>query len=172
MTWKSTQNSDGGWAYSRGCSWTEPTALVLLAQLATGIQDSFESGLKFLREAARPDGGFRPQPGVPESTWVTSLPALLPPGLLGPDLHRAAISWLTGQTGRETSWTARILGRVTREAGAGPEGWPWFTGASAWVIPTSFAILAFEQSLRRADDAALRERIGDGRRFLLNKMCS
>lgn len=172
MIWKSTQNSDGGWAYSRGGSWTEPTALVLLAQLAVGVQDSFNGGIGFLRAAARPDGGFRPQSGVDESTWVTSLTTLLPPEILGRDLHARAMLWLKGQTGRETSWPARLLGRVSNEAANGPEGWPWFPGASAWVVPTSLAILAFEQAARRSDEASLRQRIDNGRRFLLSKICA
>src|SRR5665213_2898142 len=103
VNWKLKQNSDGGWAYSRGCSWTEPTALVLLAQCANGFQDSFDKGLEFLRSIARPDGGWRPQSGVDESTWVTSLVALLPAEALGSERHERAIGWLKGQTGRESS---------------------------------------------------------------------
>ena len=77
--WKSRQNSDGGWAYSRGCSWAEPTAFVLLAQSAgTPDRDCFLNGKKFIGSIARPDGGWSPQQGVEESTWVTALVALLP----------------------------------------------------------------------------------------------
>jgi hypothetical protein len=145
---------------------------VLLAQLALGVQDSFQGGIGFLRAAARPDGGFRPQSDVDESTWVTSLATLLPPEVLGRDVHARAMIWLKGQTGRETNWPARLLGRVSNQTTDGPQGWPWFPGASAWVVPTSFAILAFEQAARRSDDAALHKRIDNGRRFLLSKICA
>ena len=77
--WKAMQNGDGGWAYSRGCSWTEPTVFALLAQSAgTPDRESFQRGVRFLNSIARPDGGWSPQPGVEESTWVTALAVLLP----------------------------------------------------------------------------------------------
>ena len=162
MNWKSQQNSDGGWAYSRGCSWTEPTALVLLAQSATGIdRDSFEAGAKFLRSLAGPDGGWRPQSGVSESTWVTSLVGLLPPEVTGVQQHRRAIGWLKGQTGKESDGPGGL-----------PKGWPWFPGASAWVVPTSLAILAFERELQFQPDPEISGRIADGKRFLLSRMCA
>ena len=54
-----------------------------------------------------------------------------------------------------------------------PYGWPWFPGAAAWVIPTSFGILAFERALAADDgDRALRERIADGREFLFARQCA
>ena len=172
VNWQDRQNSDGGWAYSRGCSWAEPTALVLLAQCATGIQENFGAGLSFLRSIARPDGGWRPQAGVDESTWVTSLVALLPAEALGNERHERAIEWMKGQTGRESGWGFRIRQRLAGNKGDFPDGWPWFPGASAWVIPTSFGILAFERALRFTGDAEVRERVESGRRFLISKMCA
>jgi hypothetical protein len=162
VNWKSQQNPDGGWAYSRGCSWTEPTALVLLAQSATGIdRDSFGAGANFLRSLAGPDGGWRPQSGVSESTWVTSLVALLPPEATGVRQHLRAIEWLKGQTGKESNGPGGL-----------PRGWPWFPGASAWVVPTSLAILAFERELEVRPDSEISNRISDGKRFLLSRMCA
>ena len=55
-----------------------------------------------------------------------------------------------------------------------PEGWPWYPGAAAWVIPTSFGILAYERALKRedADAGGLRDRVQSGRKFLLHHMCA
>src|SRR5580704_11769251 len=106
------QNGDGGWAYRRGVSWTEPTVYVLLAQAAASEEaasgndaviaglhaqpdrESFLKGAKFLNSIARRDGGSSPQPGVEESTWVTALVALLPEDALSERQRRQAIGWL------------------------------------------------------------------------------
>jgi len=171
--WKARQNGDGGWAYSRGCSWAEPTAFVLLAQFASGIErESFGAGVRFLRSLEAPGGGWRPQSGVAEATWVTSLVGLLPAQAIGVREHRRAIEWLKGQTGRESSWTYKLSQRLSGNKDEYPDGWPWFPGASAWVVPTSFAILAFEREFRAGKDSQIADRLAAGRRFLLSRMCA
>src|SRR5437899_722928 len=117
--WKSRQNADGGWGYGSspgtapGTSWTEPTALILLAQQATSKDEAgFAAGIRFLRSMARPDGGFQPQPGVAESTWVASLVALLPEQAIGREALHGAITWLKGQTGQESSLRFRLQQRL------------------------------------------------------------
>jgi hypothetical protein len=174
MDWKSKQNSDGGWAYARGGSWTEPTVFVLLAQSVTGVDGaSFEAGLKFLSATQRRDGGWSPQPGVEESTWVTALAAFLPEQAIGAERLRRVVAWLKGQTGRESGWSFRLRQKMAGNNEEYPYGWPWFPGAAAWVIPTSFGILALEKSLATGvGDRALRERIADGREFLLARQCA
>jgi hypothetical protein len=172
--WAARQNRDGGWAYSRGCSWAEPTAFVLLAQ-STGSPDRESSlqGRKFFASLARQDGGWSPQPGVEESTWVTALAALLPEALISEQQRSQAIGWLKDKTGRDSSWLYRLRRRLDGDKEELPEGWPWFPGASAWVIPTSLGILAFERALRRgaSDRDALEDRIVQGKKFLLARQC-
>ena len=172
--WAARQNSDGGWAYSRGCSWAEPTAFVLLAQ-STGSpgRASFLKAGKFLASLVRQDGGWSPQPGVEESTWVTALAALLPEDLISEQQRRQAIGWLKDKTGRDSSWLYRLRRRLDGDKEELPEGWPWFPGASAWVIPTSLGILAFERALRRgaSDRNELQDRIDQGKKFLLARQC-
>ena len=173
--WKSKQNGDGGWAYSRGCSWTEPTVFALLAQSAgTPDRESFRKAVGFLSSIARPDGGWSPQPGVEESTWVTALAVLLPEGAVTEQQRRNAIGWLKTRSGRESGWRYRLQQRLVGNKDEFPEGWPWFPGAAAWVIPTSLGILAFEKALRQnqAAPGELRERIGAGKKFLLEHMCA
>ncbi len=173
--WRTRQNGDGGWAYSRGCSWTEPTVFVLLAQSATTPdRESFRSGSRFLSSIARRDGGSSPQAGVEESTWVTALVALLPEGAVSEQQRRQAIDWLQGKTGRESGWRYKLQQRLSGNKDEFPDGWPWFPGAAAWVIPTSLGILAFERTLRHtgAGREELQERIEAGRRFLFARMCA
>ena len=179
--WKTRQNGDGGWAYSfprgetRGCSWTEPTAFVLLAQAATTPdRESFLRGKQFLSSIARGDGGCSPQPGVEESTWVTALVALLPEEAVSVQQRRQAIDWLKSRTGRESGWRNKLQQRLGGSKDEFPDGWPWFPGAAAWVIPTSLGILAFERALRRSDASRdeLQQRVDDGKKFLLSRMCA
>lgn len=171
--WKSRQNRDGGWAYGKGCSWTEPTAFVLLAQAVTQVdRPSFEAGLKFLRATERSDGGWSPHPDVAESTWVTALTSLLPEEAIGAQRIKRAVAWLEGQTGRESSWSYRLRQTITGNNEKYPEGWPWFPGAAAWVIPTSIGILAFERALTRGENRRLRDRVNSGQEFLFGRMCA
>src|ERR1700679_1537564 len=107
--WSDRQNRDGGWAYDKGCSWIEPTAFVLLAQSVTQVDGaSYDAGLKFLVSLQQEDGGWRPQPAVAESTWVTALAALLPEEAIGAARMDRALKWLEGRTGRESSWSYRL----------------------------------------------------------------
>src|SRR5258707_6294999 len=99
----SRQNRDGGWPYVRGVSWTEPTVYAILALLASGEQDASGRGMAWIRARQRPDGGWPPQSGFDESTWVTALAAPLPRDLLGVPAHQRAIAWLLPIPGRKAS---------------------------------------------------------------------
>lgn len=173
MNLLSQPNADGGWAYTRGCSWAEPTVLALLAHHAVGIRNSnYEAGLKFLHSLAAPDGGYRPHVAVSESTWVTAAATLLPENDLGKRQYRRAIEWLKGQTGRESGWRYRLERRLTGNTERNPEAWPWFPGAAAWVIPTAFGIFAFEKARAQEPDPELDGRILTAQEFLLARMCA
>ena len=171
--WRTRQNRDGGWAYNKGCSWTEPTAFVLLAQSATQVDGgSFDAGLSFLRSMQRADGGWQPQPDVAESTWVTALVALLPEEAIGAARLNRAVKWLEGQTGRESSLSERMHRMLAGNKDETPYGWAWFPGTAAWVIPTSLGMLAFERALSRRENGMLRARVESGREFLFSRMCA
>ena len=168
------QNPDGGWPYVRGVSWTEPTVYAILASLAAGETEPAKRGLDWLRARQLGDGGWAPQPGVDESTWVTALVALISPEHLGIAVHARAIAWLMTTKGQESSASYRLrewlLGNPRLPEQEFP-GWPWVPGAAAWVGPTALAILALEQEELRKPSAAIRGRIAEGRGFLLRRMC-
>ena len=170
----SKQNPDGGWPYLRGKSWTEPTVYATMAALAVRQNDAASRGLRWLAATQRRDGGWAPQPGVDQSTWVTGLVALLPVGPVSPASHAGAIRWLMGTEGHESTLEYRVrewlLGNYL-PPDQEHAGWPWVPGAAAWVGPTSVAILALEKELRTAASSAMRDRIAEGRRFLLLRMC-
>ncbi len=173
LDWKSRQNRDGGWAYNKGCSWTEPTVFVLLAQSVTQVdRPTFEAGLRFLYSTQRPDGGWSPQPGVADSTWVTALAALLPEEAIGAARLKQALAWLEGQTGRESTWGYRLREMMSGNNPRNPAGWAWFPGAAAWVIPTSAGIMAFERALQRGESSSLRDRVNSGREYLAAHVCA
>ena len=170
----SKQNRDGGWPYVQGTSRTEPTVFAILALLAHAEMDAARLGIAWLRAAQLPDGGWPPQLGFDESTWVTSLAALIPVEHLGEAVHTRAIRWMLGTTGEESTWLYRA--RVWLVDGTSfPEhefpGWPWIPGTAAWVGPTSLAVLALEKEMARKPSAAIKRRIEEGRRFLIRRMC-
>jgi hypothetical protein len=171
----SGQNSDGGWPYVRGNSWTEPTVYAIMALLVAGEKERAERGLEWLRRTQRSDGGWAAQVGVDESNWTTALVALLPPEALGARRHTGAIEWLMGTTGHESSFEYRLrewlLGNEP-QAELEFSGWPWIPGAAAWVGPTSVAILALDKENRRRPLMGIRQRIEAGRRFLILRVCN
>jgi len=169
------QNLDGGWPYRQGVSWTEPTAFAILAALAQGRQEAAARGAEWLRRVQRADGGFPPQTAVDESTWVTSLVALLPPDLIGQAEHARAVAWLYRVTGEDAGAIYRLRQIMLGNTDAlrySPGGWPWVPGSATWVTPTVFGILALRRAQRVRPSPEIAGRIDQGVRFLLARMCS
>jgi hypothetical protein len=175
---QSGQNRDGGWGYSRSkSSRTEPTAFALLAHIAAAAlsQESFRHGVAWLRSCQRTDGGWAVSPGVNQSTSVTALPLLLPDFCLPDSCRRAAAFWLAAQTGRESSWTARlrsVLINGKSDDYISGDGWPWVPGTAGWTEPTCFAMLALSKYLRLQPDKSIRDRVDAGRTYLLARRCA
>jgi hypothetical protein len=96
----------------------------------------------------------------------------MPARVIAESQRRRALAWLKSQTGRESSWTFKLRQRLGGSREEYPDGWPWFPGAAAWVVPTSFAVLAFERELRGHPDGELSARVADGKRFLISRMCA
>jgi hypothetical protein len=164
------QNADGGWPYRAGSSWTEPTALALLALRGDA---ACRAGYGWLAGRQRPDGGWPPQAAVDQTTWVTSLVALLPVDVLGAERYGRAIAWILEQTPEDATLWYRIRQRLLgTSAGERNVGWTWFPGTAAWVTPTSLAILALRRFEKHAPAEAVRKRIETGRQFLLSRICA
>ncbi len=171
----SAQNPDGGWGYSGPVSWTEPTALAVLACLAAQAEPRcVQRALGLLRRLRRSDGGWPPTAGGGQSTGGTALAvlALDRAGALAGDPR--PLQWLLRQTGRDSAWVTRIrefmLGVRGEYAGRDP-GWPWFPGTAAWVVPTAMTILALRAWPDPGVQPQVNERIESGRKFLLARVC-
>ena len=167
------QNLDGGWGYQNGSSWTEPTALALLALAANRSSEATcTAGWNWLLRTQKADGGWSPQPAVEQSTWVTSLATLAVSGI-APQPHRRGISWLLGQLQPEGSsvgsFVSRILGIPLDLRPAG--GSPWFPGTAAWVNPTAMSILALAPHAAITKDVKLTSHVRDGQDFIVSRRC-
>jgi hypothetical protein len=169
----SRQNQDGGWAYVRGASWTEPTVYAILALSAAGETEAVRKGVAWLRTQQLSDGGWPPQTGFDESTWVTALVALVPREQLGSAAHGRGIEWVMKTCGEESTPTFRLRQWLLGNSPARPEpvAWPWVPGTAAWVGPTSISILALRKENASRRSPAITRRIGEGRRFLQERSC-
>jgi len=169
------QNPDGGWPYSRGGSWTEPTVYAIMGLLSVDESKSVQRGLAWLGSIARRDGGWPPRAGVDMSTWVTALVAILGPRNIGDAPYRRAIHWLLDTIGEESAFVYRLrewlLGNSTPEDDGRFPGWPWVPSNAGWVVPTSIAILALDKEDRRQPSDRVRRRVDAGRQFLLRRTC-
>jgi hypothetical protein len=132
------------------------------------------SALKYLQSQRRSGGGWAPVAEVGESTWVTALMILVLTRLDAIQRNDPGIVWLLKSSGLESSWTNRLrrwmMGGDTREISR--QGWPWYPGASAWISPTAMTILALERVAVETPGIGIRQRIAEGRRFLLSRRCS
>ncbi len=172
------QQADGGWGYGLA-SWTEPTALALLAVSTRPEENalSVRAGVEWLRRARRPEGGWPPNPRVDQSvTWATALALLALTQATG-EPSTPSVRWLLDTSGKESGVWFRVQrwlwggGNGDRE---GFEGWPWYPGTAGWVAPTGIAICALEKTLAlQAADVGQRvgERIQLGRDFLVARRC-
>ncbi len=172
-----SQNADGGWSYGKGCSWTEPTALALLAlqsQSPNTFPEACGRASYWLQKTQRTDGGWPPQASVGESTWVTSLGILATPGKeLKSPAGKAALNWLTAQAKLPNSALESFLLNlrglpIPIEVGAGQS---WFPQTAAWVYPTAMAVLAFSYAADVTADRNYRDFAHRGKEYIFSKRC-
>src|SRR5437867_3579006 len=144
------QLPQGGWGFGSSSQWvTETTALALLA-LRLQPSSVYSRGLEFLLRCQNLDGSW---PGFagddPEGSWVTSLAVIAVIRLAGDwKAVEKGVSWLLGTQGRESHWLMKWRYRTfDQKVCFDPEkyGWPWTLGASSWVVPTCYSLIALRQ---------------------------
>ena len=174
-SWEQTlvaaQHADGGWGYGASGSWTEPTALAVLALGASSNEG--RRGIDWLTRVQRADGGTAPHASVAESSWVTALALLVDHSTGGAGRAGGARAWLLEQAGRETTlaerWRRWLHGTTSPELDL--QGWPWYPSTAGWAAPTAVTLAALKLSTGSADAEAVR-RMGAGRAFLLSRAAS
>jgi len=179
----SSQNADGGWPFRHGSSqgplcgssWTEPTALALLAlQAASYSSEARPRAASWLAKQQSSDGGWPPCAIVPTSTWVSSLTLL---ALAQERAHShgcpKGVQWLSRQVYPDLpaiqSFVQHRLGMSPSQA---PGSSPWFPGTAGWVIPTAFSILALSCWSSRLPDADLSKTVDRAQGYLLSRRCA
>jgi hypothetical protein len=175
------QHSTGGWGWRPN---SEPnTECTSLALLATRLDSSragraaYARGRAWLLGCQNLDGGWPVSQQVPGSSWMTSLAviALSADGEAQPHALRGA-SWLLGSRSRGEGLLVRGLRRVFRMDAAVDHdlnllGWPWAADTTAWVEPTSWALLALKRVRSTWAYAAADMRIRQGDSMLVDRMC-
>jgi hypothetical protein len=170
------QNPDGGWGYLTGSSWTEPSALALLALAAHGdTGKAYAQGREWLQKSQNNDGGWAPNPHIETSTWVTSLAvlALSDRGLESSKLQRA-VEWILQQANAESGAVTRLILRAFGLAPPKlPGGSPWFPGTAAWIAPSVMSVLALSRlALATSPDSqSLRAAIRRSQQYILSRKC-
>jgi hypothetical protein len=166
---------NGGWSpgFSLQAS-TEATCLAVLT--ATPHADwNDRRALQFLVAQQRRDGAWPAFAGSWGPSWATAL-ATITFGQLGTEVvaRQRALNWLIHTKGSEAHWLWRWKFKLAdRQAGFNPDkyGWPWLPGASSWVIPTAFSLIALKQFVSCTPSEAARQRIRKGLEMLFDRAC-
>jgi hypothetical protein len=175
------QNTDGGWGYQGKTSWTEPTALAVLAleSLHGGESPSGDlpraRGIKWLAAGQREDGGWAPNPVVNQSTSVTSIASLAIAGSGNEPAQARAVQWIVKQIkpqlGLVASLKLQLDGTPSSEHVMG--GSPWYPGTASWIAPTVMSVLALTDAMRVNSwaDPALGLAVRQGKQYILSRQC-
>lgn len=170
----SSRNADGGWPSRRGRSWTEPTALALLALQGAHVSGEVRAiTASWLADQQSPDGGWCPCATVPTSTWVTSL-ALLALSQESEHTHTCpkGALWLSGHVYPElNAFQDFLLHKFDLSPSQAPGSAPWFPGTAGWVIPTAFSILALSCWSARLNTPTIQPAIQRAKAYLLQRRC-
>jgi hypothetical protein len=157
----------------------EATAIGLLAMRSAGngFTEPAEEAGTWLVAQQLPQGAWPVTKALPEPSWATAwcVLALLPEESAGVRLDDAG-RWLVAREGRRPPWWARALGRWAGEderlqQDLSLRGWPWHGDAASWVEPTAISLLALRLLDAGSPIAGAPERVDEGRRLLLDRMC-
>jgi Prenyltransferase and squalene oxidase repeat len=175
------QNTDGGWGYQGKTSWTEPTALAVLAleSLHRGESRSRDlphaRGIQWLLTHQQDDGGWAPNPIVNESTSVTSTASLAISGSRNQPAQARAVQWILKQIKPKLSVVASLKfeleGMPSAESVMG--GSPWYPGTACWIAPTAMSVVALTNARRASYSStpALDSAVEQSKRYILSRQC-
>lgn len=148
----------------------EPTCLALLA-----LRLNQCSNAQVLLDAQRPDGSWGSFVNDDEGSGLTGLALLTLSNVeSSPVAATRAAEWLLNSKGREANWFWKWKFRTTdTRVRFDPDkfGWPWEPDTCSWVVPTSFALLAFKQSFPCCRNGKVAYRIERGVEMLLDRAC-
>src|SRR5262249_32946090 len=170
------QLPEGGWGFGSSRQWvTETTALALLA-LRFQRSTVYARGLEFLLRRQNPNGSWSGFAGDDaEGSWVTALAVIAVTHLSGDwNAVEKGSSWLLGTQGRESHWLMKWRYRtVDRKVQFDPNkyGWPWTVGASSWVVPTAYGLIALQQYFTCCLPEAAELRLKKGTAMLFDRAC-
>jgi hypothetical protein len=163
-------NADGGWPYYEGhASRLEPTCWALLA-LAGGEPPGVGAPGRFLTDSQRADGllleasirsegrpnfGFNGLAVFVMSTIRDLVPASKLSSLVNGLLTVKGIQIATSDINRQDNKL---------------QGWSWIDGTFSWVEPTTWCMIGLNKV--PAPTAALRSRVDEGERLLIDRCCA
>jgi hypothetical protein len=178
---RKAQNADGGWGFHVGSqSRVEATCWALQALVNSSWLSSSEPvarGYQFLRDAQLPDGSWPVSAEHKVGCWVTSLACWT---LLGEkdamQAVAAGLNWLCADWPKDSTLWLRVLKKFSTQQQVCPinnsyRGWGWTARTSSWVEPTSFALLALDQTPRELlpSNASRRRQLAES--MLYDRMC-
>jgi hypothetical protein len=166
---------DGGWSHFQNPQISlEATCLGSLALANTLKAPKLDSDDVLFRLQNR-DGSWPAFAGDYNGCWTTALAMVAVAFCGGPwSVVERGARFLIETKGREAHWLWRWKFKlVDTQAQFDPDkhGWPWLPGASSWVIPTAFALVALKQFVSCTPSEAARQRIRTGVEMLFDRAC-
>lgn len=175
------QNGDGGWpTYEGRASSTEATSLATLALArldGAPERAAADRGVRWLVACQHADGSWPLNRLIAAGSWTTAL-ATLTLGSLErePSCAVRGARWLLRQQPRTLGVLVSLLHRFAPDALAvklDPDlkGWSWTAGATSFVEPTAYAVLALKRLRSRLPGAHVGERIAEAERMVYDRAC-
>jgi len=175
------QNPDGGWPYSKGTSWAEPTGfgvLALQSEQSSPAVAARRRALGWLQSQQKPSGGWSPNQNVTECTSATSVATL---ALLSAEQHDQslaknldlALAWTAAQVYPDDLSLSLLLARALHVPPPhAPGSVAWYPGTAGWVTPTALATLVFVRAAQQKNRPELRNLAAATSSYLLSRRCT
>jgi hypothetical protein len=177
----STQNSDGGWGWTKGRnSTTECSSLALLALVSLNDDQQtirIRRGLNWLAKHQNVDGSWPLSDSLTVGSWATAMAMLALDRW--PEYEAQVIragKWVLKQQGTKPGILADLLLKLSFRKkpvmlNEDLIGWPWMAGTFSWVEPTSYFLIALKQIRRQLVGTNVDERIRQGESMIYDRIC-